>query len=265
MDINICDQCEEEKADRKCFDCNLLYCNSCSNLIHNKGKLQSHRLGEVTEKCQKFCQNCDENEVQIFCEDCDLNYCLTCSDKFHKKGKLVLHTRQQVNSKEIPSIKGKKEWENTTYGWYPVPKSEKCEFFNRLLPDFYQNAWKYMSDPYIFKKSFVTEATRQWDIQSRMKKLEGSVNFILGTNPNAVGSFIHGEILKPGQNKILDNNIKKLNTNYASLDELKVEVKDNECEIYDQTGRTLLKEQFTVQHAFNLQMLILLSQLHDYD
>ncbi|CAC5421437.1 unnamed protein product [Mytilus coruscus] len=138
---------------------------------YERVKLQSHRLGEVTEKCQKFCQNCDENEV--------------------------------------------------------------------------------------------IKATRQWDIQSRMKKLEGSVNFIIGTNPNAVGSFIHGEILKPGQNKILDNNIKKLNTNYASLDELKVEVKDNECEIYDQTGRTLLKEQFTVQHAFNLQMLILLSQLHD--
>ncbi|CAC5417723.1 unnamed protein product [Mytilus coruscus] len=101
---------------------------------YGRGKLQSHRLGEETEKCQKFCQNCNENEMQIFCEDCDLR-----------------------------------------------------------------------------------------------------------TNPNAVGSFIHGENLKPGQNKILDNNIKKLNTNYASLDELKVELKDNECEIYDQTGRTLLK------------------------
>ncbi|CAC5384750.1 unnamed protein product [Mytilus coruscus] len=49
------------------------------------------------------------------------------------------------------------------------------------------------------------------------------MDFNLGTNPNAVGSLIHGEILKPGQNKILDN-IKKLNTDDAFLDDLNVEV-----------------------------------------
>ncbi|CAG2218757.1 unnamed protein product [Mytilus edulis] len=80
------------------------------NIIHTK-----HQRAHVKHAVIHLCKE-DQDLALIHSMDdkaylkpeASAGYCLTCSDKFHKKGKLLLHTRQQVNSKEIPSIKGKR-------------------------------------------------------------------------------------------------------------------------------------------------------------
>ncbi|CAC5384267.1 unnamed protein product [Mytilus coruscus] len=139
----------------------------CDHGVENgEGKLQSYRLGEVTEKCQIFCQNCDENEVQTFCEDCDLNYCLTCPINFTKRDSWYDTHNNRLILKKCSQLKGKKNERIQHMVGIQFQRVKNVIFST----DFYQNAWKYMGDPYIFKKYFVTEATTQLDIQSRMRK-----------------------------------------------------------------------------------------------
>ncbi|VDI64985.1 Hypothetical predicted protein [Mytilus galloprovincialis] len=162
-----CDHCEQEQALKKCFDCELLYCIECVSIIHSKGKLQTHKIKDIS--CEKIdiCQQCNKQNAELECEDCELSYCQACSDTFHRKGALKNHTLKRKSEKNIPSLKGAATWQDTKFGWYPNPKNEKspCKTLPTTCPNGYTKLTNQSISPncYLFGGSN-TENRTDWHV-----------------------------------------------------------------------------------------------------
>lgn len=141
------------------------------------------------------CTNEENVEVKLIFT----GYCQSCSDTFLRA--LVYHKISKVKVNQIPHLKGSLPWQDTKFGWFPNPRNEKCNFSNSILKDYYEQTWHAHADPEYFRKQFIKECNREWDIKIQCDYLANSIQYITGTNSNAIGSRISTEKLKPGDDK----------------------------------------------------------------
>jgi hypothetical protein len=163
----------------------------------------------------------------------------------------------------LPSLKGSLAWHDTKLGWFPNTKNDKCKLSNTLLEDFHSKAWNALPDPELFKKKFMKECNRQWDIISQQDHIQNSFEYIHGNNPNAVGDLLAGRNLKPGDQKRLDYNLTKLKNLANIIKNVQHSIQGNEAIIHDLSGRTLLKDYLIVEHNFNVKMTTVLCKLNE--
>jgi hypothetical protein len=142
-------------------------------------------------------------------------------------------------------------------------RKTKCKLSNALLEDFHSKAWNALPDPELFKKKFMKECNRQWDIISQQDHIQNSFEYIHGNNPNAVGDLLAGRNLKPGDQKGLDYNLTKLQNLENIIKNVQHSIQGNEAIIHDLSGRTLLKDYLIVEHNFNVKMTTVLYKLNE--
>jgi len=125
---------------------------------------------------------------------------------------------------------------------------------NSIVKDYYEQTWHAHADPEHFRKQFIKECNREWDIKIQCDYVENSIQYITGANSNAIGSLISTEKLKPGDDKKIEYNLSKLKNLEHVIEKEKQSIQDNETLIHDSSGRILLKDYFIVQHNFNVKM-----------
>jgi len=79
-------------------------------------------------------------------------------------------------------------------------------------------------------------------LKSRHDKLKENMDYILGHNPSSVGHIFEKGTLLLGYNNILRNNIQNLNRLKQSVQLLDRSIKEQECDIFEQSGRILRKQ-----------------------
>ena len=77
------------------------------------------------------------------------------------------------------------KWKDEDLGWFPNPKGEYTEFSNSILSKFYLPFW--MTCPYKerFRRCFVTERKRQWDVCEALKAINHKLAFATSDDPAA--------------------------------------------------------------------------------
>ena len=63
------------------------------------------------------------------------------------------------------------KWKDEDLGWFPNPKGEYTEFSNSILPKFYLSFWATCPYKERFRRCFVTERKRQWEVREALKAI----------------------------------------------------------------------------------------------
>ena len=82
----MCDKDFDQQSLTSCPECELIYCMSCCQDIHSKGKLTCHSIFLY------ICNICNEMSGSYDCFDCGLSFCEMCSTKRHSRGAFTRHT-----------------------------------------------------------------------------------------------------------------------------------------------------------------------------
>ena len=114
---------------------------------------------------------------------------------------------------------------------------------------------KGQNDTSVFKRTFIDEANRQWDHKQKIDNINKKVEYIQGSNSNAVGRFLKGAFLKPGDNKLIETSRVKLLECGQSVDQMILTLKNEDENLYVTDGRRLKSSGFAVQHSFNQSSL----------
>lgn len=80
---------------------------------------------------------------------------------------------------------------------FRIQETRSVNFSNRIVKDYYKQTWHAHADPEHFRKQFIKECNREWDIKIQCDYVENSIQYITGTNSNAIGSLISTEKVKP--------------------------------------------------------------------
>ncbi|GAB0088196.1 hypothetical protein DMENIID0001_025840 [Sergentomyia squamirostris] len=105
-----CGECSNPVADRKCIQCDSLYCYECFKKIHNfSNVLRTHQTVDLVTSL-KFAHtpiNCDIHpgkQVNYYCETCEKALCLDCKNQTHLIHEIVqLYDKNVITQKEIPN------------------------------------------------------------------------------------------------------------------------------------------------------------------
>ena len=92
-----------------------------------------------------------------------------------------------------------------------------------------------------FKKSFLKEATRQWNLKQEIKHSQEIYDFSIGTNDSSVGHLLRGRQLIIGCDSSLNRNKTKMITVKSDLTHLNEKIVKFEKNIHDASG-TILKK-----------------------
>lgn len=174
---------------------------------------------------------------------------------------MAISKKPMATSSPAIHIKGKQFWEDTKFGWFPCPKTERAEFYNNLLPKYFDSAWRYKTDPMSFKKSFLKEASRQWNLKKEIKHSQELYDFSIGTNDSSVGHLLRGGKLKIGCDSSLNRNKNKMITVKSDLTHLNEKIVKFEKNIHDASG-TILKKPYKQECTnYNVDMMSQIRQL----
>ena len=122
----------------------------------------------------------------------------------------VLRHKEDSTSGEGTSGSARSEkWKDEDLGWFPNPKGEYTEFSNSILPKFYFSFWTTCPYKEHFRRCFVTERKRQWDVHEALKAINHKLAFVTSDNPAVAGRFME----KNFSAKRHDGNFRMLITN----------------------------------------------------
>ena len=72
----------------------------------------------------------------------------------------------------------------------PEPKGQiYTEFSNSILPKFYLSFWTMCPCTERFRRCFVTERKRQWEVREALKAINHKLAFVTSDNPAAAGNL----------------------------------------------------------------------------
>ena len=116
------------------------------------------------------------------------------------------------------------KWKDKNLGWFSNPKGEYTEFSNSILTKFYLSFWTTCPYKERFRRCFVTERKRQWEIHEALKAINHKLAFVTSDNPAAAGRFMAENFSeKRDDATTIKNNIDDLSKLKAKIDELKCE------------------------------------------
>ena len=113
----------------------------------------------------------------------------------------------------------------------------------------------------LFRKYFIQEKCRQWNIQKQEDKLEQTFQFLQSENRAAIGNRLQeGYIPKPNDANVLADVAKKLSSLLTKVDELVNEIKCHDESIFDDKGLALKKKWCRMHHDCNKKYIASLRQ-----
>ena len=100
-------------------------------------------------------------------------------------------------------------WKNVELGYLPNGSQADVVFSNKLLERFYSTTRTHFSHKSQFRKVFIQEKNRQWDIKKRKDNIEKQFAFLRSDNPAAVGKRLGFSYkLYPGLHLLTSNFVK---------------------------------------------------------
>ncbi|XP_059611670.1 uncharacterized protein LOC132258378 [Phlebotomus argentipes] len=108
---SLCGECSNPVADRRCLQCDSLYCHECFKKIHHFSKvLRSHQTLELVTTTKVFqhipgpCDCAPGQQVNFYCETCNKAICSECKCHSHLLHDIKHLYERNVNTlKEIPA------------------------------------------------------------------------------------------------------------------------------------------------------------------
>ena len=132
------------------------------------------------------------------------------------------------------------KWKDEDLGCFPDPKGEYTEFSNNILPKCYLSFWTTCPYKERFRRCFVTERKRQWEVREALKAIaiNHKLAFVTSDNPAAAGRFMKENFsAKRHDATTIKNNIDDLSKRKVKLDELNAKVTENGDVLFDSNGR----------------------------
>ena len=147
------------------------------------------------------------------------------------------------------------KWKDEDLGWFPNPKGEYTEFSNSILPKFYLSFWTTCPYKERFRRCFVTERKRQWDVREALKGINQKLAFVTSDNPAAAGRFMQENFnAKRHDATTIRNNTDELLKLKVKIDELNAKVTEDDNALFDASGRHIKSGQ-KVSHDSNREFL----------
>ena len=75
-------------------------------------------------------------------------------------------------------------------GWFPNPNGEYTEFSNSILPKFKLSFWTTCPYKVRYRRCFVTEWKRQWEVREALKVINHKLAFVTSDNPATAERFM---------------------------------------------------------------------------
>ena len=130
------------------------------------------------------------------------------------------------------------KWKDEDLGWFPNPKGEYTEFSNSILPKFYLSFWATCPYKERFRRCFVTERKRQWEVREALKAINHKLAFVTSDNPAAAGRFMEENFsAKRHDATTIKNNIDDLCKLKVKIDELNAKVTEDDNALFNSNGR----------------------------
>ena len=82
------------------------------------------------------------------------------------------------------------KWKDKDLGLFPNPEGEYIEFSNSILPKFALSFWTTCPYKEHFRRCFVDERKRQWEVREALKAINHKLAFVTPGNPAAQGRFM---------------------------------------------------------------------------
>lgn len=70
-------------------------------------------------------------------------------------------------------------------------------YYYSELPNLYQSLWPYYPEPKTFKKAFITDESRQYNINTQTESISKHIQYMLSDNPACVGNIMTSDEYKP--------------------------------------------------------------------
>ena len=131
---------------------------------------------------------CGECEDFMRSDGATCGYC-GCLPTYHSKK----HVHYSSDSVGITSGAGTSEspakWKDEKLGWFSNPKGKYIGFSNSILPKFCLSFWTTCPYKERFRRCFVTEKKRQWEVCEALKAINHKLAFVTSDNPAAAGNL----------------------------------------------------------------------------
>lgn len=133
-------------------------------------------------------------------------------------------------------------------------------FSNNLLQQFYPIVKPYIPSKSLFRKHFIEEKTRQWDIFKRTEKIEKSFKFIKSENLAGIGNRLDKDYIPtPNDGNVLNGIAIKLHSLLNETENILGEIKAHDQSLFVRNGQTLAREWHKIHTSSNLKFIASLS------
>ncbi|CAC5356542.1 unnamed protein product [Mytilus coruscus] len=216
------------------------------------------RRGQLRGKCSIQLCDCVEYELPVEGHNCSY-----CGDPPARHQLIIEPEIAESNNNaekckdlnEVPAssmIPRCRPWENTAFGWINGPTRPSGVYYNSILPNFYQSFWPYYPDPKQFKKAFIMERSRQYNINTQTESISKKIQYMLSDNPACVGKFMTSDDYtpKPGDRAIIKLNRDNTEDLKVLVERVESDVNTHDSSLFINSGRKL-KSGRDCHHSFN--------------
>jgi hypothetical protein len=83
----ICGECGKKYASLYCSNCDVMFCEKCSDRIHSKALSKHSRVQARNrpDRISEFCEEHKDEKFKYFCLECSKQLCMDCKDGDHAK------------------------------------------------------------------------------------------------------------------------------------------------------------------------------------
>ena len=167
----------------------------------------------------------------------------------------------EPTDKQYPTYE--KIWKDPDLGYFINATHENTKFSNNLLEKFHAATRMHFSSKASFRKAFITEKARQWNIHKKKQKIEKSLKFWKSDNPAAIGKRLDkGFIPKPNDSHVLENVKGRLTGIRNEIDFLVKDIKAHDDKLFDEKGINLKLNWTQFCHESNKVVLEELQSIH---
>ena len=216
----------------------------------NRGACQ---VGECT--CTEF--ELGESNACEYCGDPPAKHSVLQSRPTDSQPMQAMVTQDQsCNSCSISSTKRKEAWKDKRLGWIKDPKRQ-TGIYNSIIEQFYNSYWPYYPHVYQFRRAFIMEWKRQWDVTSELYFIEHEYRAFTNVNNSASPAVFLSTNYKAEARRHhvarVTQEMEKLNSLKLKVLSVKEEVLKHDSSLFLSTGK--LKAGRSCHHKFNSNVI----------